>query len=488
MAALNQSRYNIMVPLLRDRVLIYNSMSGASAVLESKDAELLHSIESLELDSTEAGVSDLVRGGFVVAGDTEELEILREQYNAQRYDPNAMILTIAPTLGCNFGCDYCFQGQDKPVDKMSEEVQEALFKLVGRAAPNINRLHVAWYGGEPLLGLSIIERLSDRFIALCDLRGIKYDAMIVTNGFRLTPDVARSLHVRRVKSAQVTLDGAAPDHDQRRTLLGGQPTFRRIVENLLEVVEEVPIRLSIRINIDDRNAARVRELLSHLHELGLSRRSNFGVYFAPVEAITQGCHVVANVCLSKSDYGQLETELTRHAYDLGLTSLPYPPRFRGICGAVRPKSFVVAPNGDLHKCWDTISFPTQKVGTIFDLDALRTDERVLKWVQWTPFENDVCTNCKLLPNCTGSCAHKFVNSSQTLGEAGSLPCPSWKYNIKEKLVLHAERSGAISAADYDPANIRTDPVDICPKTHSMYKSSFAADKPKTIPLRLIGGS
>jgi uncharacterized protein len=322
-------------------------------------------------------------------------------------------------------------------------------------------LHVAWYGGEPLLKLDIIESLSDRLITECDRRSIAYDAMIVTNGYNLTADAARSLWVRRVKSAQVTLDGALQDHDERRNLLGGQGTFQRITENLQAAIEETPLRISIRINIDARNKDRIHELLRQLSMMGLAKRHTLSVYFAPVEAITEGCHSVTSVCMSKAQYGQLETELTRYAYDLGLMQLPYPRRFTGICGAVRPKGLVIVPNGDLHKCWDTVSLPNRKVGTIFEPDALRSDPRVLQWIRWTPFDNKTCIQCKLLPTCAGSCAHKFINPDQTSGEAASLPCPSWKYNIKERLVLLAVKSGTISMEDYDPNDVRTDPLDIC---------------------------
>src|SRR5262249_11407339 len=151
---------------------------------------------------------------------------------------------------------------------------------------------------------------------------------------------------------------------------------------------------SVRVNIDSRNRRSVLDLLDRLADLGLGHRDNFGVYFAPVEAITEGCHAIAELCMSKSEYGELETDLTRHASQRGLTSLPYPPRFRGLCAAIRPKGFVVAPNGDLHKFWDTISMPDERVGTVFDLDALDRDERVHKWTRWTPFAHDMCLNCK----------------------------------------------------------------------------------------------
>src|SRR5215472_11107882 len=84
--------------------------------------------------------------------------------------------------------------------------------------------------------------------------------------------------------------------------------------------------------------------------------------------------------MSKSQYAQLEADLIRYAYDLGLMPLPYPPRFHGVCGALRPKGFVILPNGDIHKCWDTVSMPDRKTGSNFNIEALRADERVLKWI------------------------------------------------------------------------------------------------------------
>jgi uncharacterized protein len=184
------------------------------------------------------------------------------------------------------------------------------------------------------------------------------------------------------------------------------------------------------------------------------------VYFAPVEAITEGCHSVAGDCLSKHAYAEIEVQLTRRAYELGLTALPYPRRFPGICGAVRPNAFVVLPNGDLHKCWDTVSTPAHRVGTIFRSDIVAASAEAQRWTRWTPFDNDTCVNCKLLPNCAGSCAHKILNAEQVRGDA-ALPCPSWKFNINERLVFRAERSGAITADDYAPSEIQTDPLKIC---------------------------
>ena len=457
------SKYNISVPLKTGRRLVYNSLSGASAVLGVNETIALKEVErGTSQDELSAQVlAELEYGGFIVADDVDELKSLERAYNAHRFDPRQATLTIAPTMACNFGCDYCFQGQDKPNETMSSEVQDAIVNMIAHANPVLRNVGVAWYGGEPLLRKHVIESLSDRLISACKSKGFSYSASIVTNGYLLDVETAGTLASRGVTTAQITIDGTPEIHDTRRHLLGGQGSFERIVSNLCDVVDVVPMTYSIRINIDDRNAKNIRELLDRMAGLGLGHRTNLKVYFAPIEAITEGCYVVEDVALGKSRYGELEAELYRYVYDAGLTALPYPPRFHGTCAAVRPGGIVILPNGDLHKCWDTVSQPDRKVGTIFRLAELAENELVGKWLRWTPFDNHTCRNCKLLPNCAGACAYKFIHADATRGEAAVLPCPSWKYNINERLLQRAEAVGEIARDEWDPVEVRTDPRELC---------------------------
>ena len=218
----------------------------------------------------------------------------------------------------------------------------------------------------------------------------------------------------------------------------------------------------MRVNIDDRNASDIHGLLDYMADQGFGKATpNLNVYFAPVEATTEGCHIVEDVTMAKRRYGELEAELYAHAYALGLAPLPFPPRFHGNCGAVQPSSLVILPTGDLHKCWDTVSWPDKKVGTIFNLPAVVENELMLKWLRWTPFDNATCKNCKILPNCAGSCAYKFIHSGDTRGEAAVLPCPSWKYNIKERLLQRAIGKGVLTTDDFDAHETRTIPSELC---------------------------
>ncbi len=483
------SHFNIRVPLRNGKQLVFNSLNGSLARWDREDVKIYDKLADCQTRMDTEELRPFHRGGFIVPEGTDELDIVEKQYNAVRFDPASAVITIAPTLACNFGCDYCFQGLDKPGGGMSQEVQDAFINWLKSKADGFNKLHIAWYGGEPLIGRETILELSDKILPVCREYGVNYSAFMVTNGFSLTADVAKALYDRGVTSYQVTLDGPEDYHDTRRHLLSGRPTYAKIVENLRAVMDAVPVIMSIRVNIDSRNSDRIKELIDDLEANGLAGRNNFAVYFAPVEAITEGCHGCNEVTMQKMGYGELEADLYRYAFEKRLTGLPKAPQFHGNCQAIRPNGLLLSPNGDLHKCWDTVSDPTMKVGTIFEVDKVEDDPLYQRWLDWTPFANDVCRNCKILPNCAGSCAYKFIHSDKTMGEAGALPCPSWKFNINERLFLRAEKTGVVQSDDWDPEKSATS-SDIVGINHTYETvrqgSDASAERRWQYPLPVLG--
>lgn len=455
------SRYTTIIKLRSGRAVAYNACSGALAVWEVEDGAVLENIRACAVESAPAKiVQALDYGGFIVREDVDELEHLEKKYKAHRFASDTAILSIVPTLACNFSCDYCFQGRDKPNGTMSEAVQDAIVGKVAQASPKLRRLGIAWYGGEPLAELAIIESLSDRLLAVCKKRGVSYTASLVTNGYLLDVKAARSLQRRGVTWVQITLDGTPEHHDSRRHLAGGQGSFRRILDNLRAIVDEVPIKYAIRVNIDERNGHDIPALIDLLVDAKLGGRKNLRVYFAAVEAITESCRAIQSETMGKASYSQMEADLQRLACRVGLGAAPYPPRFFGTCAAVRPGGFVVLPNGDLHKCWDTVAAAGEKIGSIHEMARIADDPSMMKWLRWSPFAIAACRACKLLPNCAGACAYKFMHAERTRGEVARLPCPSWKYTFTRRLLQAAVALGGIKEDELDPSVGRVDPEEV----------------------------
>lgn len=445
-----QSRYSIVVPLSGGDALAYHTASQAFARWDRADLALWDEIGRGSRDVADPALGPFLQGGYVVAKTADERGEVARRLEAARFDPSGMVLTVAPTMGCNFACSYCFQGLDKPTNRMREEVMDALVGYLDAKTKSLSRLHIAWYGGEPLMHRDGIYAMSDRIIPICRKNNCHYSAFIVTNGYFLDLVTAKALIARGVSSCQVTLDGTQAAHDGRRHLTSGKPTYERICKNLIDVVTNTGLSISIRVNVDSKNAADVIAMLDDLKARGLSGRPNFGVYFAPVEAITDACASCDEESFAKTDYGHLEAELYRAAFERGLCGLPRPPMFHGNCGAVRKNGLVLTPSGDLHKCWDTVMNPELRIGTIYDVEEAEGSRMSKAWLDWSPLENPVCSECPILPSCAGACAFKFVHAEQTTGEGGALPCPSWKFNLAERLFLRAEKMGVVAAEEWDP--------------------------------------
>lgn len=453
--AIKPSRYTVLVPLTEGRHLAYNTVSQAFSVWDSDDFALWSDLTDAGALSYSARYRGFVQGGYCLNADADEMEIVRSSYDRVRHNDGHMMITIAPTLSCNFGCHYCFQGLDKPLTKMTPSVRKATKAFVLRQLEGKSSFHMTWYGGEPLMDQESIWDISAEAIAYCDANNIKYTSMMISNGYKMTVPVAENLRKARVARVQITIDGDAEAHDSRRHLTSGRGTFHKIIDNIKEVTARKLLKVSVRVNIDGQNEKDARAVLDALQEAGLGIHNGVSVYFAPVESVAEnasGC----DSCLSKTDYADVESRLQEIAFEKGLMALPKMPRFLGLCTAVKPNSYVIVPNGDLHKCWDTVMESTMRVGSVMKGSVRRSDAGTeALWNQWSPFDNDVCSSCTLLPTCGGACAFKFVHNDYASGEAGRLPCPSLKFNMAEQLFLRAKARGFVSDDDWDQKNSPT---------------------------------
>lgn len=449
------SDYTIVVPLTEGRSLAYNTVSQAFALWDAQDGALWQMLCDAAEQPFDAPYRGFVQGGFVVNADADEAAIVRGNYNRARHNDGHMMVTIAPTLSCNFGCHYCFQGLDKPLTKMTPTVRDAaktwlLNRLEGRKS-----FHLTWYGGEPLMDTDTIWDVSAEAIRYCDDHGIKYSSMMISTGYRMTVPVARKLREARVGKVQITIDGDEATHDSRRHLTSGKGTFRKILDNIKAVTDLGLLKVSVRVNIDGQNEGQAMTLLDILHREGLGVSKGVSVYFAPVESVAEAAGEGCTDCLSKTGYAEVETRLHQAAFERGLAAMPKMPRHMGLCTAVKPNSFVIVPNGDLHKCWDTVMDARLRVGSV--IGTIRTSDKKTEamWNDWSPLDNPVCRSCQLLPACAGACAFKFVHHDYASGETGKLPCPPLKFNMAEQLFQRAKARGFVTDADWDPQHSPT---------------------------------
>jgi uncharacterized protein len=442
---MKRSRYNKVVHVLEgDRHLLFN---GITTALISLDGELFEKVEDIlaaindgfsvpEDDQTQEIYRTLVDGRFIIPRPVDELALLKVRYNVSRHS-NPLSLTILPTLACNLACVYCYENS-RP-DSMTEDTVDAVCAYVEERARNerINRFHVTWYGGEPLLAASTVWELSERFLSLSEEHGFKYTAAITTNGTLLTKEAVDNLLLYNVKNMQVTVDGPRDTHDGRRPFKSGKgSSFDAIMHNLDYVVGKMSVML--RTNTDNRNVGGAIELLDVFAEKGwLDRGKKFRPYMAPVSKMTEACADTASDCCTAQDFVDHSMDFCRACVNHGVAiktraEYHFPITVKYNCGAIALNSMVVNPSGDIHKCGLTVSDDTENLGNIRDPMDL-VNPNMLKWLSFDPFELEECRECDLFPVCLGACP-RITLAGENPAESNS--CKYLKDNIETILILH----------------------------------------------------
>lgn len=402
--------------------LIYNSLSNAFAELPEELYNKLRkysSGDSVEIQDSEL-MEELIQLKVIVTDDDFEILKFRYQNLSHRFSHNVLALTINPTLGCNFACPYCFEGEHKTSPRMNDEIEDAIISFINRHKL-AKVLDVTWFGGEPLLDFSRIKSLTTKMLAL----GLAYNASIITNGYLLTKNIIQEFERFKIGRVQITIDGPKELHDKRRYLKNGGATFDKILANLVNLSQLAPnIHIGIRVNLDLENKDEFISIYNTITQLQLK---NVSIHPAFVKDHTGNCTTCA--LSSKEQYIYIKELYEKFHISF---SRFYPSNDRYECGVRNPNAIVIGPSGELYKCWNDVGNKDKIYGSIF---GEITNEKILLdyLIGADPFDDEKCRSCTLLPVCSGGCPYERLElwKRKTVNT-----CPLMKENIEEYLWFH----------------------------------------------------
>lgn len=429
------SRYNHFYPWRDGYYLAFNARSGAVALMTGDNYAMLQQLGAkLGNGSTDGLSSDeqallkqLDYGMFVHADTLDEIEHLKFEHRRIRYDDSTLGLVIAPTMACNMACVYCFEENKK--GRMSTQVVDNLLSFVEKRAPRLTTVDVSWYGGEPLLALNVIEQITDSLIKMGSEYKFKYTASMITNGYLLTNDVVDKLVSLKVGSVQVTLDGPARLHNEKRPLKNGKTSFDTILKNLLYASTRISV--GIRVNVDKNfTADMIAELLDELEQAGL--RERVGVYFGLIEPATTACSNITESCYEVADFSQIEIDFYALLLQRSFRIDKLPSPSMTFCMAQMVNSFLIDPDGDFYRCFNYVGDKTKSAGNLSQPVSF-DHPNFTRLFQFDPFEDETCRSCNILPVCMGSCPARRADR----GLSREKICESWKYNLQPMLEIIA---------------------------------------------------
>jgi uncharacterized protein len=362
--------------------------------------------------------SDLIKGKFLIPSTLDEIELLRAKNRASRFGDHGLTLIVAPTLRCNFACEYCYV--DLNANKMKPEDRVKVGKFFANKLPENTGGGIVWTGGDPSLAMDVVEDLSLRFIEACERKHCGYRADLITNGYLLNDQMRTHLRSSQIERLQVSLDGSRDFHDASRCLPNRKPTYDTVLRNVEDSCEE--FKIFLRVNIDAKNAPYIPDLFDDLEARGLSGK--VWVYFAHVDDVNVNSARYHDSCLTLEEYAKVESSLVRLAlqrgFPLGGRVMTKP--VMTFCGANSLNYYVVDSSANLLKCYHDFGQADKLgIGRIGDdgNEIVTNPYNLLKWLGWDPFEIAECRDCKVLPLCMGGCSHKIMNSGMNI-EKGCL--------------------------------------------------------------------
>ena len=390
------SNFNILYTISGDKYFLYNSRVNRFFRLEKSFFLLLQNIEKdiksvefLNLDQKEF----LCKNKILVEknGDANFISQLRYLKLRKSFLTNVLELIIAPTLGCNFACPYCYE-KDLPSNVMTEDVQQNLISFIRIHSANMKEMNINWHGGEPLLGFRAIKSFFYKLYNETDVPISQH--RMVSNGFLFDEEKCLFFRDVNLNFLQITIDGTKEIHDKSRIHKSGIGTYDKIVHNVDMILDIMPkCNVSIRVNIYKGNEDIYPVIYNELHDRWKSK--NCIIY--PAIVMNQGA--CSSSCLSPSNRAQFYLNLyKKYGYPVEFT-----PQIKlGSCDAIYENTYVVDPDGFLYKCWADIGIKSRSIGNV--IEGVSNLEYVSAYmISSDKFSDETCLNCKIFPICDGGC-------------------------------------------------------------------------------------
>lgn len=421
------SKYNIYTRYHEDYIL-FNTRTLALGLINKETKKILEENKEILLNNKDVKELQIMeKNGFIISESEDEIGILKERYWNNRFNQETLFLSIMTTLNCNFRCPYCFE--KRKIETLNHNTQEGIITFIEKNIKQFKKIHVDWYGGEPLLEKNILTSLSHKIIQICNNASVEYSASITTNGYLLDTLTKEQYNKYKIKSLQVTLDGNKTTHDRRRALVNGGGTFCRIVENLKQVPKDVV--LNVRVNVDQDNVDNIKSLLLYLKNQELMQ-----AVISIKAVVSSEQNPYEDKMLTNSNYTENILSLYDYADKLGFkTVLMNPLKYfkNEFCIVDLEQQFIISPNGGVFKCGESYDDDDpSKIGKLDKEGDMKIDNDIfIKWVK-DPFEEDRCKNCRVLPLCWGGCQLKRNVKK-------SVPCfTEYKENIDAILIMYYE--------------------------------------------------
>lgn len=409
-----------------DNTLVVSLLTQSVFRVSNSMARLLQSNRnSLETESFDdkSLLKALLSSLAIVPYGFDEVTWMKEQHVEARKQREVLSITIAPTMSCNMSCHYCFQ--EHHPRKLDSGNYDFIEDYIREQLPGYQRLHVQWFGGEPLLDLPAIEGLSRRLTDLANRIDANFSAELITNGTLLSRQTAERLAALGICEVQITLEGPRETHDRIRRNKSGNGSFDDILKNARSA--SLHMNVAARIHLAPYTVDKIHALLEMLHNEKMQQVFK-QLYFAPL--FDYRPHEGAKRFESDDKrfftsvaFAEAQSPLIAYAKKLGFNTNDPLDSSYGLCFAMQDGSLVLDQEGQTYKCYLDAGNSEYSLGNVADAPLPPS-----KWDKYDFLSDSECSQCDFLPVCLGGCPKQRMQNSPK-----ETVCTPLKYNFDERM-------------------------------------------------------
>ncbi|WP_043716249.1 radical SAM protein [Kutzneria sp. 744] len=370
---------------------------------------------------------------LVPEGRDELTDVLDEQ-RARARSAATLNYVLVPNGYCNLGCEYCGQVhvRGKTSANHRSAVRDRILRAVNR--PSTQEVRIGWFGDDPLMAYAVVRDLARQFVEAAVAAGVRYRSRLTTDGALLTLRKLRVLYEEcRVDSVCVTIDGIGDPRRQHDRVLA-------VLADVVRHADEFPeLGLTIRGTLDVADIDHVDTFIDAMVKAGL----NHPMVEFDLRVVHAWSNDMSAPRVARQRFAAAEPRWLRRMHEVGMvTRTLIPAQLRGpICPAVTRSAEVISSSGAIFSCTEHPLVPEHEQGDVLELvehadhDRQRPAGRYDDWHDRVNRGEQSCAGCVFLPVCGGRCPKHW-------GE-GNPPCPSYKFNIQQRLELEALRTGLV---------------------------------------------
>ena len=332
--------------------------------------ELLYDLERTQVFSiAPGGRSDAARA---IETSLIDHEVVTSSPRPRPFVPSAQMAVEDVTLDiagvCNMGCTYCFEADiGARRGSMTASTIDATIDLVFSKASDAG-LVVQFASGEALTAFPRVVDAVQKFRRRAELAGVRLSFALTTNATLVTPEVAAFLADHRFK-VKVSLDGPPEIHDGNRPMLGGQPSYQRVMQGLALLADRLP-KAALTLNTVVRPDSSLGLLWDWVRSLPV------GAWVTIPVGERLGCALPEQVERRRRDLERIADEIAC-AYETGREILEYEPLIKVVrklampapavryCGAAG--SFIgVRSDGGVYPCLRQLGVEDHRIGDVWN--------------------------------------------------------------------------------------------------------------------------